>query len=69
MINTEFIATDELVMGGVPCLRGHRISVNQLLVEMANDGLSATAEDYDLIEDHLKGMLADVCALINKESA
>ena len=60
-MNTPSVWTDPQRLGGKPCLRGHRISVSQLLAEMSEGrSIKKLSEDFNLQPDLLYGMLEDL---------
>lgn len=60
-MNTKAIWTDPDRCGGRPCLRGHRITVSQLLQEISEvESIRAVCKSYDLPYELLLDMLTDL---------
>jgi uncharacterized protein (DUF433 family) len=69
-MNTTYIWTDPQRMGGRPCLRGHRITVAQLLQEIMDDPgrMHGVAARFSLPLQDLRGMVSDVTQWLNEPS-
>lgn len=63
----NYIEATKGCMGGKLRLKGHRITVAQIVAEIAREGsLSAIADNYDLEVGKLRGMLDELsCVLAN----
>lgn len=59
---TPHIVSDPDIRGGEPVLVGTRISVAQLIADVAVDGVSLTAKVYGVHATNLAGMMRDVAS-------
>lgn len=65
-MNTKHIWTDPKRCGGVPCIRGHRFSVAQLLGELAESrSAELLCHQFDFNLDEVWGVLQDLGLHIN----
>jgi uncharacterized protein (DUF433 family) len=52
------VVSDPEIMGGRPILKGHRITVSQLLAQFAGGmTLQEIQEDYELTDEEIRAML------------
>ncbi len=68
-INTKHIMSDQEVRGGQNCLQGHRIPISLTLMNLLveNRTSKSEAEDYELEESEITGMLWDLATMLNQE--
>ena len=56
---------DKDCMGGMPCLRGHRISVVQILASLEEESLVDFAEDYDRSIKEMTDFLDEIIGMFH----
>jgi uncharacterized protein (DUF433 family) len=49
-MNTAHIWTDPERMGGLPCLRGHRLPMDQIARHVARHGIDDLLENWDYLD-------------------
>lgn len=63
----DYVEADSTKLGGVAVLRGTRFSITQLLAEIADSDLMVDiADDFDLMENDLRGFLHALAVYLNR---
>jgi uncharacterized protein (DUF433 family) len=57
---SEYIISDIDICGGKPVLKGTRIPVSQLIMELSEDSITYVADQFDISAKDLTGMIEEV---------
>ena len=60
------IKSDPEILGGRPILSGYRLSVEQILHEICEDGLEEFCENFSIRRESIEDMINEINFIINK---
>lgn len=66
-INSRYIMSDPDIRGGQNCLRGHRIPISLILMNLVHSTVSEEVDGYELEKEEVVGMLSDLAVLLRHD--